>query len=99
MQTEWTGGTIRIRPYRPDVDEAHCAAVRESLDAPGEWLAWAHAEYSPSDSAAWIASRPEAWAKGEVYSFVAEDGARSRLLGGSGLDHLNETHRLANLGY
>lgn len=55
--------------------------------------------YAALDSAAWIASRPEAWAQGEAYSFVVEDAATAQLLGGSELNHLNETHRLANLGY
>ena len=99
MQTTWTDGTIRIRPYRPDDVEAHCEAVRESIDALGPWLSWAHVDYAPSDSAAWIASRPEAWSTGEAYSFVVENAVTNRLLGGSGLNHLNETHRLANLGY
>lgn len=99
MQTEWTDGTIRIRPYRPDDVEPHCEAVRESLDELGQWLSWVHPDYGPSDSASWIASRAEAWRRGEAYSFVVEDAETGRLLGGSGLNHLNETHRLANLGY
>jgi len=99
MQTEWTDGTIRIRPYRPSDAEAHCEAVRESLDELGRWLSWVHLDYGPSDSVAWIASRPEAWRRGEAYSFVVEDVGTGRLLGGSGLNYLNQTHRLANLGY
>lgn len=92
-------GGVRIRPYcTEDVDPLY-KAVRTSIDELAPWLPWCHDDYSREESAAWIASRPEAWAQAIAYSFAIVDAGDGTLLGGCGLNQFNPVHGLANLGY
>jgi ribosomal-protein-serine acetyltransferase len=92
-------GRITIRPYRSDDTGALFEAVRESVDQISPWLDWCHANYSRSESEAWVSSREAAWRRGEDYSFVIVDPTTHIFLGGCGLNDINKTHGFANLGY
>lgn len=96
--TERTDGVVTIRPYRPADVDALYEAVRESADELARWLPWAE-DYTRADSEEWIATRADAWAQGEAFSFCVTDAADGTLLGGVGLNQLDATHRRANLGY
>lgn len=96
--TERTDGVVTIRPYRTDDVDALYAAVQESVDDLLPWLPWAE-DYSEADSREWIATRADAWAQGEAFSFCIVDAADSTLLGGCGLNQLNASHHSANMGY
>jgi RimJ/RimL family protein N-acetyltransferase len=96
--TTRTDGVVTIRPYRPDDADALYAAVRESVDELRPWLPWAEG-YTRADSEEWIATRADAWAQGEAFSFCVTDAEEGTLLGGVGLNQLDATHRRANLGY
>lgn len=92
-------GSVRIRPYRLEDAAAHYDAVRASVDEVAPWLDWCHAEYTPAESRAWIASRPAAWAQQQAYSFVVVDAQGGVLLGGCGLNQINPAHSVASMGY
>ncbi len=96
---ELSDGAIRIRAYRPDDVDALFAAVRESIAEVGAWLPWAHEGYSRDESAAWVATRAEAWHKGDAYDFVIENARTGEFLGGCGLNRKDGTNGCANLGY
>jgi len=94
-------GDIRIRPYRPeDAERLHEAAV-ETHSALLEWLpSWYHEGYSLAESEDWVSSCRSDWEGENAYSFAIVDRAdQDVFLGGCGLNHINRTHRLANLGY
>jgi len=89
---------IRIRPYEPSDAEALYEAVRESIDEIGAWLEWCHPDYSIDESRSWIDHCIEARAAGSEYNFAVVD-SKEVLLGGCGLNRLQLSHRVANLGY
>lgn len=89
---------IHIRPFRQDDVQALYEAVDESRHALTRWLPWCHETYSIADSQSWVQSQLEAFPAGTMYSFVICDPA-GRILGGCGLNHIDRTDRVANLGY
>jgi len=91
-------GQVTIRPYQAgDVDQHH-AAARASKDV-ARWLDWCHADYTWVESYAWIASRPDAWADQEAYSFAVAEIPGGAFLGGCGLNQINAAHGVASMGY
>ena len=90
--------SISIRPYMPADAPALFEAARESVADVNLWLPWCHAGYQLCDAETWIASQVEAFAARREFAFLIEDSA-GRFLGGCGLNHISELHRLANLGY
>ncbi len=100
MKTEFSDGTILIRPYREEDVEALYEAVRESINELSRWMpSWCHAGYTIEESRAFIMSRDEARAKAEEYSFGIFDARTLGYLGGVGLNHLVRESLYANLGY
>ena len=89
---------VLIRPYEHSDAEALYEAVRESIEEIGPWLEWCHLGYSIDESRAWIEHCIEAYAGGREYNFTVTD-ADGRLLGGCGLNRVQNDHRVANLGY
>jgi RimJ/RimL family protein N-acetyltransferase len=96
---ELSDGWIRLRAYRPDDVDALFEAVSESVLELAAWLPWAHPGYCRDESAAWVASRAEAWYKGDAYDFAIEDARTSALLCGCGLNRIDVNSKCANLGY
>ena len=90
---------VRIRPYRDDDVSPLYEAVQGSIKALSAWLVWAQGGYTRSDAEAWVASRAQAWATGDAYSFVVEGAADGRFLGGVGLNQVHDAPPMANLGY
>jgi ribosomal-protein-serine acetyltransferase len=89
---------IQLRPYRPDDIDAVYEAVLESKAELTPWMPWCHAGYSREDAAAWVAGRPDAWARNEEWSFVIVDSA-GRLLGACGIHRLDLRNGVGELGY
>ncbi|MHC4479671.1 MAG: GNAT family N-acetyltransferase [Planctomycetota bacterium] len=99
VRQELCDGRIRIRRCRAADADALYEAARESIAEAGRWVPWCHADYSRDQSEQWLASRPEAWRRGEAYSFFIEDAQTGRLLGGCGLNTIDWANNRANLGY
>lgn len=93
------GSRMLLRPYRADDVEALHAAVIASLPELLPWMFWCHPGYSIDESRTWLAGRADEWAQGASYDFAMIDVARGELIGGCGLNSVNELHRSANLGY
>ena len=49
-------GRVRLRPLVPDDRDALYAAIVESKEEVGRWMAWCHPGYSLQEAADWIAS-------------------------------------------
>ncbi len=100
MKTEFSDGTILIRPYRAEDTSALYEAVRESINELSRWMpSWCHAGYTVDESRAFIMSRDKAWATEEEYSFGIFDARTLAYMGGVGLNHLVREYLYANLGY
>ena len=96
---EFSDGAIGIRPFREGDVPLLFEAVRESVHELSVWMSWCTPDYSIKESTEFIQGAPEAWAKGEHYSFVVFETSTGRFLGGTGLNFINRLHNFANLGY
>jgi len=96
---ELTDGTILIRRCELADAQRVYEAVRESIAEVSPWAPWCRPEYSLEDARTWLASLPEAWAKGTDYDFAVVDPHDGSWLGGCGLNQFNRVHGFANLGY
>ena len=76
-----TDGRIVLRPPVPSDAEAIRAAVRESVAEISPWSPWCHAAYSIDDTCCWLATLPEAWARGTDYDFAVFDRRDGTLFG------------------
>ncbi|MCU0865104.1 MAG: GNAT family N-acetyltransferase [Planctomycetes bacterium] len=91
---------VCVRPWRPDDAEALHRVAEESLRTVSPWISWLDPIRSLADSQRWIADSGELWSAASQYRFGIFDAEDPHhLLGGIGLNHLNPTHRIANLGY
>ena len=96
---ELTDGNILLRSYRTsDVNELF-QAVRESIKEMSPWLPFAHENYSIKESKDWIKRRPQEWKRGIIYDFGIFDTHDGDLIGGCGLNELDNRNGRANLGY
>jgi RimJ/RimL family protein N-acetyltransferase len=98
-QPELSDGTILVRPVRPTDVNAIYEAVLESMSELRPWMPWCHADYSIEDTAAWVMSRDEAWARGTDYGFAIRDAQTGAFLGSVGLNQIDHQNHVANLGY
>ncbi len=89
---------VALRFPEPADAEAILAAVRESMAELHHWMAWCDPGFSLSDAARWVAEQPAARQAASAFEFVILD-ARGRLLGCCGLNQVNRSYRIANLGY
>ena len=89
---------VSLRPWHEDHAQALHAAIQESVARVGRWLPWCHAGYDLGEAQAWITFCQQHWNLGQQYDFAVFD-PQDRLLGGIGLNKLDERDLCANLGY
>jgi RimJ/RimL family protein N-acetyltransferase len=99
MKLELTDGPLLIRPLRQEDAGALYEAVRESISEVSLWLPWCHQNYSIEETREFIGSRELASQGGEWYSFGIFEKDGGGFLGGVGINFINRTHEMANLGY
>lgn len=88
---------IRIRPYAPtDVERLH-AAIIDSWQELALWMPWCHPNYAIEETRNWVEEQVKNFeAKTEFEMCIMKD---DELIGGCGLNHVDQLNRLANLGY
>jgi len=93
------GGFIEIRRY----DESYVDQVYEAVDESRAelipWMFWVTPEYSIDDARTYAAKMKQAWDNREIFSFIVFDRTTERVIGGCGLNNLDNINRRANLGY
>jgi ribosomal-protein-serine acetyltransferase len=99
IKTQLTDGIITLRPYTMDDAQELYEAVRESIEELQRWMPWCHPDYSIEETRAWLSLRDDAWKNGADYGFRVADARSDRMLGGVGLNQINNDYRAANLGY
>ena len=91
---EASDGVVRIRRFEASDADPFLEAVLESLDEVGRFMAWCHPAYSRAEATTWVESNLQGG-----YERAVVDAQTGRLLGGVGLNRLDEVNRWANLGY
>jgi ribosomal-protein-serine acetyltransferase len=99
MNVELTQGNYLLRPVDVNDASAILEAVMESGDDLKPWMSWYHEGFSLQDSRSWVEFCLKAWQGNSEYNFVITDIESRIVLGGCGLNHINHTDKLANLGY
>jgi RimJ/RimL family protein N-acetyltransferase len=98
-EIELTNGSLLLRPLKLTDSKAVYKAVRESIEDIAPWMPWCHEKYAIGDSEKWIEHTIEAWSNGAEYDFTIIDKKDGTLLGGCGLNNIDNNNRIANLGY
>lgn len=99
IRTELSSGNILIRRARLEDKEQLYQAVKDSLGDLGAWMPWAHSKYSRSDAEEFLVTNVLNWEEGLEYNFLVFDKSSYRLLGGCGLNKIDQPNKVANLGY
>lgn len=89
---------FHIRRYKPSDEDALFKAARSSITEVFEYLPWCHPDYSRQDAANWLETIEPCWKDASAYSFAIFDKAQTTLLGGCGINRIDE-HPIGNLGY
>jgi ribosomal-protein-serine acetyltransferase len=90
---------VQVRPFHQDDALPMYQAALESAEQLRTWMTWCGPDFSLAHAEAFVAQSGRAWARGEQFSFAIIDGRDHRFLGSVGLNHLDSTHRFANVGY
>ena len=98
-ETQKGSGVVLLRPYQLDDVNHLYEAARESIAELSVWMPWCHSDYSINESRIWVESQTEKWGKGTDYNFTIIDSGNGLYLGGCGLNDINRTDKVANLGY
>ena len=90
---------VNIRPWRVEDVDALYRLVRESHASLSRWLAWCHADYGLDDARRWIDHSLASWQARSAFPFAVVDAGAEPLLGSTGLSQLDDSQKVANLGY
>ena len=94
-----TDGNISLRRYRKSDAEELYKAIRDSLAELSPWLEFAHSDYSIKETRQWLKTLPGHWKKGTAYGFCIVDTGDGSIIGGCGLNLIDNPSKRANLGY
>ncbi len=99
IELKQKSGRILLRPSIMDDGPALVEAIQVSATALSPWMDWYRADFSIEMANTWIKTLIAAWEEGTNYQFSIIDTEKNQILGSSGINHINQTYRLANLGY
>lgn len=90
---------IMLRRLRESDAESFYGAVRESIAELSYWMPWCYPEYSLDDARAWIKFTEAAWSSQSEYPLGIFEMGTNRVIGGTGINHINKMYRIGNIGY
>jgi len=90
---------VTLRPLDTVHVDSCFAAVRESVRELSPWLWWCHEGFQIEDARSGLAASLAAWKSGTEFNFGIFDPLDGSFLGGCGLNQINRTDQVANLGY
>jgi RimJ/RimL family protein N-acetyltransferase len=93
------GIEIGIRTFHKDDIIPFYEAVTESILHMKAFMPWCNPKYSIKQSEEWVKSRGESWSNAEEYSFICYSLESHQLLGGIGINQINQNHKIGNIGY
>jgi ribosomal-protein-serine acetyltransferase len=93
------GNGLCLRPLMLSDAPALTAAALESVATVGIWLPWCDQSFSLADAEQWVRICADDRAEGSAYSLGIFDPDGGEYLGGIGINHINQEHDFANLGF
>jgi len=88
---------VSFRPYLPSDAQALFDAVHDSLEGVGAWMPWCTPGYTLADAQPWVETTARGRDDAIMFDFAVF--ADSVFAGGCGINHIDWTDRVANLGY
>ena len=88
-----------VRRFVASDAESFYDAVSDSIDALAYWLPWCKPDYSIREARAWMEFASEAWESGREYPLGIFEAASGKVVGGTGVNHINKAYRTGNIGY
>jgi len=99
MPEQLSDNSIIIRKFDySDIDPLY-EAVRESIEEVSKWLPWCHPEYSKRETIDWFNFQADAWFNAREFNFAVVEKNTNRFIGGCGLNQIDYSNKLGNLGY
>jgi RimJ/RimL family protein N-acetyltransferase len=89
---------VSIRPYRLDDAAALHEAGLESVAEVAPFMPWCRSDLTVEETRGWVDAQVHAFGARRAFEFVIES-ADGVLLGGCGLNQIDDVNRRANLGY
>ena len=88
-----------VRRFAASDADSFYDAVSISIDALAHWLPWCKPDYSIREARAWMDFASEAWESGREYPLGVFEAASGKVVGGTGVNHINKAYRTGNIGY
>ena len=88
-----------VRRFAASDADSFFDAVRDSIDELAYWLPWCKPDYSIREARAWMEFASEAWESGREYPLGVFEAASGKVVGGTGVNHINKAYRTGNIGY
>lgn len=101
MRTEIYGKQIMLKRYEKSFASLLFEAASESRQDSqfSYWMPWCHANYTLTESEAFIEKVAENWQDETQFGYAIFDTKNGDFLGGCGLNQPNNIHKFYNLGY
>lgn len=90
---------IIVRPFEPSDAPSFLAAVKASLPELTYWMPWCKESYGINDAEAWISFAQTAWDNRSEFPLGIFDASNGEVIGGTGVNHINKSDRIGNIGY
>ena len=90
---------IIVRPFMKADAASFFSAVRSSIDTLSFWLPWCSPTYSRHQAENWLSHCEKAWLEKTEFPLGIFERKTGHVIGGTGINHINQAHRLGNLGY
>lgn len=90
---------LLLRAFEESDAAAYVPAAQESIATVGQWMPWCTPAFSAADALAWFAQCRVDQAAQQAHEFGVFDANTGVLLGGAGLNAINDQNRMCNLGY
>ena len=94
-----TAAEYFTRRLEPEDATSFLAAVRASLPDLAHWMPWCKANYDLEDAAAWISFTQTAWSSSTEFPLGIIEAKSGSVVGGTGINQINKTHHIGNIGY
>lgn len=90
---------FELRPYSADCTPATYAAAAESITHVSPWMDWLTPAYTIEDTFNWVAFAIQSWDARKACEFVIYDRTDGQVAGSCGLNQIDWTNLVCNLGY
>ena len=88
-----------VRRLEPSDAPSMFAAVKASLPELVYWMPWCKENYALQDAEAWIHFAHEAWSRRGEFPLGVFEVRTGTVVGGTGVNHINNAYRIGNIGY